>query len=139
MDKKQYPEPIVGAFIINPQNQLFLMKSHKWSDKYVVPGGHIEIGETIEEALKREVKEETGLDVTNPSFICLWEFINGEEYYDRRHMLFLNYRVETSMEKVVLNEEGQESVWVDKNEVINFPIEHFTKMTLEKYASKIFG
>ena len=67
MAKQQFPEPTVGALIFNPEGKLLLMRSHKWRDKYVVPGGHIELGEHIEDALKREVKEETGLDVTDQS------------------------------------------------------------------------
>lgn len=54
--RQKYPEPIVGALIFNNKDEIFLMKSHKWEGKYVIPGGHIELGETIEEALKREVK-----------------------------------------------------------------------------------
>src|SRR5258706_16140782 len=87
--QKQYPEPIAGAFIVSKEGKLFLMKSYKWSDMWVVPGGHIELGETIEQALHREVKEETGLDIKNPEFICLWDFINEGEYIKKKHMIFL--------------------------------------------------
>lgn len=47
MSKQIDPEPTVGALIFNPQGEIFLMKSHKWRNKYVIPGGHIELGETI--------------------------------------------------------------------------------------------
>ena len=59
---EEFPEVTVGALIFNPDGKLFLVKSHKWHDKYVMPGGHIELGETAENALKREIKEETGID-----------------------------------------------------------------------------
>jgi nucleoside triphosphatase len=85
---KQYPEPIAGAFIFNIKGELFLMKSHKWSDMYVIPGGHIELGETIHDALKREAKEETGLNIYDPKFICFWEFIEGKEFHKKKHMIF---------------------------------------------------
>ncbi len=55
-----YPEPTVGALIVNKEGKILLTKSHKWFDKYTLPGGHIEVGETMKEAIIREVKEETG-------------------------------------------------------------------------------
>src|SRR6266702_1480574 len=55
-----YPEPTVGALIVNKEGRILLTKSHKWFDKYTLPGGHIEVGETMKEAVIREVKEEVG-------------------------------------------------------------------------------
>ncbi len=130
---KQYPEPIVGAFIINPDGNLFLMKSHKWSNKYVVPGGHIEIGEKIEDALEREVKEETGLDIYDPKFICLWEFISENEYFKKSHMIFLNYLVKAGSNDAMLSEESQEYVWVTPKDALTLSLEKYTKLTIEKY------
>ena len=50
---QHYPEPTVGALIFDPQGRLFLMQSHKWAGKYVVPGGHVELGETLEAEIGR--------------------------------------------------------------------------------------
>ncbi|HSK65470.1 MAG TPA: NUDIX domain-containing protein [Anaerolineales bacterium] len=63
MAEQIFPEPTVGVFIFNPSGELLLLKSHKWPGRYVVPGGHVELGERLEEAAVREAKEETGLDV----------------------------------------------------------------------------
>ena len=60
---ENYPEPIVGAFILNDNNEILLMVSPKWDNQYTVPGGHIEIGETIAETVVRETKEEIGIDI----------------------------------------------------------------------------
>ncbi len=57
----KYPDPTVGALIFNPEDKVLICKSHKWNDQYVIPGGHIELGEKMEDALKLEVLEETGL------------------------------------------------------------------------------
>lgn len=59
----KYPEPTVGAVIFNPDNKILLCKSHKWDHKYVIPGGHIELGEKMEEALKREILEENEVTI----------------------------------------------------------------------------
>ena len=39
-----FPEPTVGVFIFNQAGEILLLKSHKWPGKYVVPGGHVELG-----------------------------------------------------------------------------------------------
>ncbi len=133
---KQYPEPIAGAFIFNPKGELFLMKSHKWSDMYVIPGGHVELGETLHEALIREAKEETGLVVFDPQFICFWEFISGEEFHKKKHMIFFNYLVRTNDTNVTLNEEAQEYIWVDPKGSLKLPLNSYTRKTLEQYILK---
>ncbi len=133
---KQYPEPIVGAFIFNTKGELFLMKSHKWSDMYVIPGGHIEIGEYMNDALKREVKEETGLDIYDPTFICFWEFMEGEEFHKKKHMIFFNFSVKTEGKDVTLNDEGEEYLWINPKESLKLPLNKHTRMTLEQYILK---
>lgn len=130
---QKYPEPVVGAFIFNPQEQLFLMKSHKWKDLYVVPGGHIEVGETMEKALKREVKEETGLEIFGSKFICIWEFISEEGFHKQKHMLFLNFRVKTKSSKAILGNEAQDYIWIEPKKALKLPLEKYTKMTIENF------
>ena len=48
------------AVIISKHNGQWVMCRHKDRDTYEIPGGHREQGETIEEAARRELKEETG-------------------------------------------------------------------------------
>ncbi|MBI5072419.1 NUDIX domain-containing protein, partial [Candidatus Woesearchaeota archaeon] len=55
------PTVTVGPLIFNKEGKLFLMQSPKWRNKWVIPGGKIELGETMEQAVKREIKEETNL------------------------------------------------------------------------------
>ena len=51
-----------GAFIINDQNELLLQQRNKSPEKeyWSIPGGKVEMFETFDQAVKREVKEETG-------------------------------------------------------------------------------
>lgn len=58
---------IVGGFIVSKDGKVLLGLNRKgghYEGSYVVPGGGIEEGETKEEALRREMREETGIDVT---------------------------------------------------------------------------
>jgi len=136
MTGQVFPEPTAGALIFNEEGQIFLMKSHKWKNKYVIPGGHIELGESAEAALKREVKEETGLDVFDPVFICFLEFVFDDAFWKKKHFLFLDYACKTKSKKVVLNSEGQEFIWTSLEESLNLPIEPYSKKTIELFIEK---
>ena len=106
MVEQQFPEPTVGALIFNPKGEIFLMKSHKWRNKYVIPGGHIELGETMEEAIKREIKEETGLDIYDIEFLCFQEFVFDKAFWKKKHFIFLDFICKTKSSKVELNSEA---------------------------------
>src|SRR5512136_3056707 len=49
---QNYPEAAVGALIVNEKEEMLLVRSYKWGTKYTVPGGHIELGERSETAVK---------------------------------------------------------------------------------------
>lgn len=136
MSKQQFPEPTVGALIFNPEGKIFLMKSHKWRGKYVIPGGHIELGEKTEDALRREVKEETGLKINDIEFLWFKEFIFDKAFWQKKHFIFLEFACKTKSKKVKLNSEGQEYVWVTLKEALELPIEPYTRITIEEYIKK---
>ncbi len=136
MSEQKYPEPTVGALIFNQEGKIFLMTSPKWKGKYVIPGGHIELGETIEQALKREMKEETNLDIYDIKFIMLQEFVFGEDFHEKRHFIFLDYTCRTNDNEVILNKEGSSYVWVDINEALNLSIGSYTRNLILEYKGK---
>jgi nucleoside triphosphatase len=136
MRKQQYPEPTVGALIFNQEGKVLLLKSDKWRNKYVIPGGHIELGETMEDALRREVKEETGLDIYDVEFASLQEFIFDEAFHEERHFIFIDFVCRTDSNKVVLNAESQEYVWVSLEEASRLPIDRYTKRLIKDLEPK---
>lgn len=62
LKKEEIDEEIirVKGLLINSSNELLFGYSH---DTYQFPGGHLEDEETLEDCLKREIKEETGIDI----------------------------------------------------------------------------
>lgn len=126
MTKQDYPHPTVGALIFNPEGKMLLVRTHKFHDKYVVPGGHIEVGEKMTDALIRETKEETGLDVYDLEFIFFQEFIQDESFWKKMHFIFFDFACKTDSNEVRLNEEAQSYVWVTMKEALALPIDAYT-------------
>jgi nucleoside triphosphatase len=134
--EQRYPEPTVGALIFNPEGKILLIKSYKWRGKYVIPGGHIELGERMEDALKREIKEETGLDIHDIEFICFQEFIFDPIFYKKKHFIFFDFACKTNSTNVKLNQEAEEYVWVTLEEALTLDVEPYTRHTIEEYMRK---
>lgn len=130
--EQQYPEPSVGALIFSPEDKLFLMRSHKWRNRYVVPGGHIELGERMEDALRREVKEETGLDIYDIEFLMFQEFVFDDAFWKRRHFIFFDHVCRTDSTDATLNLEAQEYIWVSLEEALELPIDPYTEKAIRE-------
>ena len=132
---QHYPEPTVGALIFDPAGRLFLMQSHKWGGRYVVPGGHVELGETLEAALRREVAEETGLTIRDIRFVCTQEFIYDPAFWQPRHFIFFDYACRSDETDVRLNDEAEAYVWATVDEALRLPIEPYTEKAIRAYLA----
>jgi len=132
MTEQLFPEPTVGVFIFNQAGELLLLKSHKWPGKYVVPGGHVELGERIEDAAIREAKEETGLDIHDLEFINFQQFLYDPSFWKPRHFIFFDYAGRTESTDVQLNDEAEEHVWVRLGAAIHLPLDAYTRISIEK-------
>jgi nucleoside triphosphatase len=133
MAEQQFPEPTVGALIFNKEGKIFLVKSHKWNNKYVMSGGHIELGETMEMALIREIKEETNMDIYDLEYIGYQEFINDPIFWKKRHFIFFDFSCKTKNTDIKLNSEAEEYVWVFPEEALRMDVEPYTIKTIKHY------
>lgn len=96
--------------LIQDGNRILLQNRIKEDWKgYTLPGGHVEPGESFVDAVKREMKEETGLDIINPKLSGIKQF----PIDDGRYIVLLFKAVEYTGE-VISSEEGQME-WVDRS------------------------
>ena len=86
---------------------------------YAFPGGHIEVGESIVDAVVREVREETGLTIYNPTLCGVKQFpLKGGKYENGRYLVFL-FRADQFTGEVTSSDEG-EMRWIAKDELHNY-------------------
>lgn len=123
----------VGALIANPAGRILLVRTHKWRGLYGLPGGKIDVGERMEEALTREIREETELELEHIRFAMVQESIESPEFHRPAHLILFNYFARTSSTSVQLNEEAQEWCWVEPREALELPLNTFTRVLIEAF------
>jgi len=110
-----------------------MIRTHKWSNKWGIPGGKIKWGETSEAALRREILEETALKVSGIKFVLVQDCIHSKEFYRDAHFVLLNYTCHCigMNPRVVLNEEGREFRWVALAAALKMKLNKPTKILLD--------
>lgn len=136
----------VGALIINKskllKNKFLLIKTNKWNGLWGIPGGKVNYKERLIDALKREVFEETGLNIYNIKFITFFEAIEDKEFYKKNHMILFNYLTFTKDMYLKLNDEIQDYIWISyKQYLLNLKNKKiipntYTKKLIDIYEKK---
>jgi ADP-ribose pyrophosphatase YjhB (NUDIX family) len=125
------PIVTVGGLIFNEAKEVLMIRTHKWSNLWGIPGGKIKWGEASTDALRREIKEETNLDITGIEFTLAQDCIHSKEFYRDAHFVLLNYTCRcTGKPKVKLNDEAREFRWVTVAKALEMPINQPTRKLL---------
>jgi phosphoglycolate phosphatase-like HAD superfamily hydrolase/ADP-ribose pyrophosphatase YjhB (NUDIX family) len=134
------PVATVGALIFNPAGEVLMVRTHKWSDRWGIPGGKIKWGEPSLEALRREVKEETNLEVTDIEKVLVQDCIHPKEFYRDAHFILLNYTCRAAGKSLVkLNEEACAFQWVKPKQALTLPVNEPTRTLLLAVLQKANG
>jgi phosphoglycolate phosphatase len=131
------PIVTVGALIFGAGRKVLMMRTHKWSNLWGIPGGKTKWGETSIAALRREIKEETNLEVASINFVLVQDCIHSKEFYRDAHFVLLNYTCRcVGKPKVKLNDEAREFRWVSLKEALAMPINQPTRTLLQALLKK---
>jgi len=88
--------------------------------RWTFPGGRIESGETMAEALKREILEETGLTIEIAGSAGVREMLHAQSGHG--HFIILPFAVRWVSGEVALNDELEEARWFDPDETRNLTV-----------------
>lgn len=112
----------VGAVIEDSEGRILLVK-HKperkgfWQGKWICPGGELETGETIEEGIRREVTEETELEIELVSPLKPFDRIVRSGDGVSLHVIYIDYLARVIAGKLKVGSDIGEARWVDKKDI----------------------
>lgn len=123
-----------SAVIENPAGEILVVQSPKWRGKWVMPGGHIEPGETIVEAIVREAQEEVGLQLTPIKIVSFGELINSPDFHRTAH--FIYFDVWCTTDSLDIRLDGRELTayrWVAPTNALTMPLAQSYDQTIRDY------
>ncbi len=134
--KREYPDrPIVGvgAVIIEDGRVLLVRRAHPpLAGKWSLPGGMVELGETLRSAAEREAREETGLIVKASDVVeVLDRIIPGEDGSVQYHYVLVDFLCRRTGGALQAGGDASEVAWAKPDEL--------AKYELEKVAVAVIG
>ena len=138
MSAVRYPELIVGAILVNAQDKVLVARFSMVEGRYAIPGGHVEYGETVAQALVRETIEETGLTPVRYRLLRVGERIRPPLYKDgSHHLVYLDFVVVGWTGELHLDgEELSDRLWTTPEAALDLPLADTTRQALESYIGR---
>jgi colanic acid biosynthesis protein WcaH len=110
--KKSMPLPCVDLLITHNGSLLLMLRNNEpGKDLWFTPGGRIHRNESLEEAVKRVLSEETGLQPINITQVSTMSHM-----WPEAHTVTTYYRVQVNSDKVKLDEQHRDYRWINRME-----------------------
>jgi ADP-ribose pyrophosphatase YjhB (NUDIX family) len=136
--KREYPDrPIVGVggVVVHRQRALLIRRGcepHKgqWS----IPGGMLELGEELADGVRRELKEETGLDVEPLQMVAVFDRITREGRRVKYHYVIVDYVCRLKRGQLKPASDVVDARWVRREEMPQYHLsEMATRVILKSF------
>jgi ADP-ribose pyrophosphatase YjhB (NUDIX family) len=139
--KREYPDrPLigVGAIIIDRGRALVVRRATEpLKGEWSIPGGVLELGETLRAGVAREAKEETGLDVLPIAVLDVYDRIIADaEGKTRYHYVLIDYLCEVQGGEASAASDVSEVKWITRTELETFPIADAAEEVIRKGFDK---
>jgi 8-oxo-dGTP diphosphatase len=128
----------VGAIIIEGEKILLVERGREphagcWS----LPGGVLEVGETLEQAVRREVREETGLEVEPVAIVEIFErIIHDDAGAVEYHYVLVDYLCTVVGGELIAGDDASSAAWISRDRLQDYQITEGTLPVIEKVFAR---
>ena len=112
----------VGAVVEDDKDRILLVKHTKerggyWQGKWICPGGKLEFGEEIRAGIKREIREETSLEVELVTPLLPFDRIVKLDGETSLHVIYIDYVAKLLGSELEIGSDVGEALWVEKKSI----------------------
>ncbi len=133
---REFPDrPVVGVggVVVQDGRALIVKRAHdprkgEWS----LPGGIVELGESLVDAVRREIKEETGLDVEVGEVVEVFDRVHRLEDRIRYHFVIVDYVCRPIGGELRPGDDAEEVAWVAPHEIEQYGVNEFAVRVIRR-------
>ena len=134
---REYPEhPVVGvgAVVVRANKALIIKRAHEpRKGEWSLPGGLLELGESLQDAVRREIKEETMLDVSIGPVIETFDRVHRDDQGRiRYHFVIVDFVCWSDRGDAVPGSDADGVAWVTVSEIDEYKVNAHAKAVIEK-------
>ena len=134
---REYPNaPLVGVgVVVHNGESVVLVERGKAPKKglWAVPGGLVELGESVRDAAKREVEEECGISIELGDVISVVDLINKDESGNVQfHYILIDFTARWLSGELQAASDATDAKWVGNDELDNYDIPEITRKVIAK-------
>ena len=132
-DYPEYPRVAVGAVVFNDGCVLLVRRGQPPAeDLWAIPGGSLEIGETLQEAAEREIYEETGIRIRAAEPIHTFDVIERDETGSVRfHYVIVDLSADYVSGELTAGDDAVDARWVSAHEIKGLAVSSTTLQLLK--------
>ena len=126
MSHERPARPVLGAAaVVVHDGRVLLIRRGQAPDagQWSIPGGAVDLGESVEDALRREVREETGLEIAVGAFLEIYERVERDRDGGVRfHFVVLDYAATLLGGTLQAGDDAAEAAWVDPADLDRYAV-----------------
>ena len=136
MSAGEFPSaPIVGvgAVVVQDGKALIVKRAHdprkgEWS----LPGGRVELGESLVDAVRREIREETGLEIDVGPMVEVFDRVHRHEGRVRYHFVIVDYLCACLGGTLRAGDDAEDVAWIEDDELERYGVNEFAAAVIRK-------